>query len=118
MDLKLDSDQISKALDTAILNALDTQTKQALVEQVVKYLTNPSEGYGKKVSPLYEALQAAARSHATKYFREKIESDPAYTTVLDSLYTEAFKKFTNSENREKLTDRMAARLSEAFDEKY
>jgi hypothetical protein len=121
MDLKIEGTQLETVIQTALLQALGAAGQEALVKEVVRHLTTPppSSGYGRPLgSPLMQALQRASEQAADRYFRERLEKDPEFVAALESLYTDAFKRFNSAESREKTITRMAERLSGAFDKDY
>ncbi len=119
IDLKLEGTALQQLIEGAVIQALGTTGQEALVRHVVQWLTTPtSSSYGSKNSPLLDALTAAAGQAANKYFREKVETDPAFVEAIETLYVDAVKKFLDSETREKTVERMADRLSAAFEDRY
>ncbi len=121
MDLKIDGTQLETVIHTALLQSLGAAGQEALVKEVVKYLTTRPQnfGYGREQPcPLMDALHRASEAAAQKFFNKKLESDPAFVKALEGLYLDAFKKFNSSETREKTVTRMAERLSSAFDKDY
>lgn len=120
-DLKLnvDATMLEDLLHKGILEALSSSAQETLVQSVVKYLTTPNNSsYGPTGSPLLQALNQAARDAAFKYFAQRIEKDPVFIAEIDKLFEDALKKFFSSDTREKMVERMADRMSEAFKERY
>lgn len=121
MDLKVEGSELQKMIEGAVLTALGTQAKEALVKEVVNHLTTKPSGGGyghRPSSPLIDALHQAARNAANKYFAQRVETDPDFCNSLELLYKDAVKRFFDTETREKTVERMADRLSAAFAEKY
>lgn len=118
MDLKIEGTDLQKLIEGAVVQALGETGRDALVKHVVQYLTTARSGYTDKTSPLLEALHLASTQAANKYFRDKIESDPAFVAALEALYADAVKRFLDSDKREKTVERMADRLSAAFGDRY
>lgn len=118
MELKVEGSDLQKMLESAVVTALGEAGRDALVKNVVEYLTTPPRsGYG-EASPLMRALQTAANQAAHTYFRERLASDEAFQKMFDDLYTEVVKKMMNAETREKLVEKMTSKLSDAFESRY
>jgi hypothetical protein len=122
MELKVEGSDLQKLIEGAVVQALGESGKDALVKEVVRHLTTPPQrngyGSGQRPSPLMEALHGAAAQAASAYFRAKVEKDPAFVDALEQLYTDAVKKFLDTDTRAKTIDKMADRLSSAFGERY
>lgn len=119
MELKLEGEALNQLIEGAIIKALGETGQQALIKNVVSYLTTSRSGYASdKDSPLLKALHAAASDSAAKYFRDKLQNDPTFVNELEKLFTDATKKFFDSETREKTIDRIVDRLSSAFGDRY
>lgn len=116
MEFKLEGQDLKDILHKAVIDALGETGKEALLKEVVQYLTTERQAYDRapKVSPLLQALHDAATGAARDYFTKRIEIDNEFAETLERLYLESVKKFTSVENTDKLTTKMAERLSAAF----
>lgn len=122
MELKLEGSQLDQMIQAAVMQALGDVGKEALMKEVVRYLTQPDRertyGGQQPASPLTHALRNAAGVAAMRHFTKLLEEDKDFVNQLEALYTDAVKKYLGQENREKIVDAMANRLSEAFKERY
>lgn len=114
-EIKLDGPALQEALHLAIVRSIDDATKMHLVEEAVKYLTTPREGYGGRNTrtPLQEALHSAASRYAETLIKEKIATDPKFTEGVESIYREAMTRLFDVE-RPNIVDRLARKSAEAF----
>lgn len=121
MDLKVEGTVLQALLEKATLEALGVAGQEALLKEVVRYLTTapPSSNYSSiPASPLLIALRTASDRAAVKFFSEKVEKDPEFVAVLEGLYVEAVRRWQSADTREKLVVKMAERLSTAFGDRY
>lgn len=118
MELKVEGSQLEQIINAAVFQALGETGKEALMQEVVRYLTTTNGRYGETSSPLLNALRNAAQGAATRFFAEQIENDAEFRASIEGLYKDAVAKFLNQESREKVVERMAERLSAAFGDRY
>lgn len=80
-DLKvtIDPEQISEFVQAAILDAISTEARDAIVAKAVEALITPKEsvhGFRKTATPLQDAFDMAVRGAAITIARERIDNDP------------------------------------------
>jgi hypothetical protein len=116
MDLKIDGSDLTALIEKATIEALGKTGQEALIKEVIRYLTASERGYSGNAqpSPLMRALHTASDRIATRVISEKLEKDEEFVAQVEALYKDAFRKFNDLETREKLVTRMADKLGEAF----
>jgi len=117
MDLKVGESDLKKLLDVAIIQALGDTGREALVKEVVRYLSTPGEksGFGREPpSPLMRALQETAESAGRRYFLDKIQNDPAFGAALEQVYAEALRSFVDGPLKEKIVKAMGEAFERVF----
>src|SRR5829696_7490365 len=74
LNITLNDDQMRAMLSEAMLRALDSGTREALIARALEYLVKPQSGpgYGDKLSPLESAFRDAVRSAATEEARRAL----------------------------------------------
>lgn len=117
MKVELDEEKLRTVLDSAIITALGETGKDAIIKEVVKYLTTEPTSWKQGQSPLWTALRTSADQAARRYFDEKIATDPEFKKAIDAVYTEAFKMFFDTDFRHRMASEMAQTLSGAFTER-
>lgn len=116
MDLKIEGPDLTALIEKATIDALGPVGQEALIKEVIRYLTKTEpNAYGQPLrSPLMLALSTAADRIAARMLTERLEKDEEFIAQLEGIYKDAFRKFNDHDTREKLVERMAAKLSEAF----
>lgn len=75
-DIKLDPSAVQDLIHGAILNAISTDARDALIESALKHLMTPQRSYaGQQATPLAEAFTQAVRSAAQKVVMESVRDD-------------------------------------------
>lgn len=118
MELKVEGTDLSALIEKATIEALGTAGRDALVKEVVRYLTTEPTGSGynnaRPPSPMMVALRNAADRIASKVITERLEKDEEFVKQIEAIYVDAFRRFNDTETRQKLVTRMADKLAEAF----
>lgn len=113
----LSDEQMRNIAGEAILKAIDSQTRDALVAQALKDLVtrSPATRYGDGKSPLEEAFSSAVRMVAQRIAEEELAKDDKIATEVRSLLADAWAKMQASNGmREALVKKMADGIETAF----
>lgn len=116
MDLKLDSEAMQMMLQKIIVDSLGAVGQEALMKEMVRYMTTETTGYNgqKSNSPLMGSLRSACETAATRYIQNKFDTDPEWQKAIDEMYAEGVKRFFQGEAREKAIANIAERMASAF----
>ena len=117
-EIKLElPDLASTAMGKAILAALGKEGEEKILQSCITYLTTPREGYGSsRISPLMDIVHQEAAKIARGVLQDRMANDRDFRTAVEELYVDAMAKFMGGERRQKLVDKMASRLEQAFSE--
>lgn len=117
MDIKLDEQMMHGLVSEALLKTLDEEKRNLLIMGAIKHLLSPVKGsslYDKdRVSPLQEAFQYALRNEAQKWVAERLSTDEALKTQINSLLTEALTQVMET-NREKTVASIAEAITKGM----
>lgn len=122
LNLKLNGENLETVLHAAVLQALGDPAKQAIIDDVVKYLVTdgPTSSYSnqKQPSPLKAAVYRAAQSIATKLIEDQLVNDPEFVGQVTELYREAWQKLFKGDAREKLVEKISNAMYDALHQRY
>ena len=117
MELKVDVEgtAMEALMHKAVLEALGAQGQSQIVQHAVAYLVKkPDSTYGSKASPLLQIVEGAANRIAMTVLSEKLQSDAEFIAQIHSLYADATKRLFEVQTRERLVEKMAAKMAEAL----
>lgn len=112
--LELDNDMMKNLVSEAIMTALTTQQREALIQGAIKHLLTPSvERYGARSSPIEDAFQHAVRGVAEKIATEMLTNNEEVKTKIAGLLNEALTRLADT-NREKTIERLADAITQGL----
>ena len=116
MDVKLNDEQLNKALEAAILVAIGETGREEIIKNAVAYLTREerSGAYGRSVSVLFRIVNEAAERIARVALEERLRSDPTFIAAVESLYADATKRMFDAAPRETLVQKLALTMAAAL----
>ena len=117
MDVKLNDEQLQKALDAAILTAIGETGKEEIIKQAVAHLTKKESAsiYDRTpVSPLMRIMGDAADDIARAILTKRLKEDVEFVAEIEKLYADAVRKMFHTETREKLVDKLAGAMAKAL----
>jgi len=116
MEVKLNDEQLSRAMDSAILTAIGEEGRKQIIQNAVSYLVKrPETSFsGRQMpSPLEDILQRTAASFAQKIIQGELEKDGEFMKQVKQLYSDSFEKVFVTD-RETLISRISGKMSEIF----
>jgi hypothetical protein len=115
MEIKLDNEQLSTALQAAILQSIGETGREAIIKHVVSEITKTSDSYGRKQGLLWDIIRDQGERIATAILKDKLEKDTEFISFLESIYVEGVRLFMgDAKSREKMIENVAAATRKAI----
>ena len=114
MNVTLSNEQIEKAVQAAIFESITQDQRDLLIKGALQHLlTEQSNAYSGRRSPLQEAFNSAVHTHARKAVEESLADNADFKAALDKMIAEAMAKFMAAD-KAVVTDTMARALADVF----
>ena len=118
MDLKLNLDtNIQEVISASVFAALGKDSRETIMKASVNYLlAHQQSSYGRRDSPLMEAVHEALRRTAEDMVKDMLETDDGLRVKVHGMVAEALDRATG-EKRVAIIEKMANALGDAFNER-
>lgn len=117
MDIKLDDANLQKLLGLAIVQAMDTQGREAILTSALAHLTTKVKEHNgfdaKLVSPIDRAFNNAIAREAEVYAREVVQTSD-FKELMQERVKEAVAIVFGEDKRAELVDNLARGIREAM----
>ena len=107
---------LKSIIDTAIFSAISGDAKDALLKNVMSYLSSRSDNYGSSTI-LEDAFKTAIRPALQERMHKIISEDAAVMAEIDRVVKEATQKFIGMD-KEKLIENLVSTMHRAFEKDY
>jgi hypothetical protein len=111
-EIKLDDTEVEIAMQAAILQAIGAVGREAIIKCAVAEITKTKNSHGQMDGPLWTLIRRESDRIAETILRGKIENDPEFLAAIESVYSEAAKRFlSGAESREKLIEKVVSSMT-------